>query len=302
MTRGNRAVAGLADGQPIFYTGGHTGAELSFEAGRAAAGTWADYINVGMEHGTFDLPGLDRFMQGLAAGHRDAAATDPMPAVIVELPVEGASADIVRANAWQVRQLLARGVHGLLLCHAESPEAVEALVEAVRFSFRGGRRGAGGQVSAARIWGISPDEYLERADPWPLNPDGELLIGLKIENRRALERAEATARVPGVAFAEWGPADMSMSFGHRALPADFARPDLARPYGRVGSSAGAELLRRKRLAAARERVFQACRAAGIAFLEGATPETVEAKIGEGVRVFNCPDEATALRGRAQGKL
>ena len=298
MTRGNRAVAGLAAGQPIFYTGGHTGAELSFEAGRAAAGTWADYINVGMEHGTFDLPGLDRFMHGLAAGHRDAPAAGPMPAVIVELPVEGASADIVRANAWQVRQLLARGVHGLLLCHAESPEAVAALVEAVRFSFRGGRRGAGGQISAARIWGISPDEYLERADPWPLNPDGELLIGLKIENRRALERAEETARVPGVAFAEWGPADMSMSFGHRAPPADFAQPDLARPYARVGSSADAELLRRKRLATARERVFRACRAAGIAFLERATPETVAAKIAEGVQVFNCPDEATALRGRA----
>ena len=276
MTRLNRAVAGLAGGGPIFYTGGHTGAELTFEAGRAAAATWADYINVGMEHGTFDLPGLDRFMQGLAAGHRESG-TGPMPAVVVELPVEGASAEVVRANAWQARQLLARGVHGLMLCHAESPDAVAALVEAVRFSFRGGLRGAGGHVSAAKIWGVSPAEYLELADPWPLNPDGELLIGLKIENRRALERAEETTRVPGVAFAEWGPADMSMSFGYRGTPEDIARPELA---------------------AARERVFRACRSAGIAFLEGATPDTVDAKLEEGVRVFNAADEATALRGRA----
>ena len=72
MTHLNRAVAGLADGGPIFYTGGHTGAELTFEAGRTAAVTWADYINVGMEHGTFDLAGLDRFMQGLAAAHRES--------------------------------------------------------------------------------------------------------------------------------------------------------------------------------------------------------------------------------------
>lgn len=183
----------------------------------------------------------------------------------------------LRANAWQVRQLLARGVHGLMLCHAESPDAVVALVEAVRFSLRGGRRGAGGHVSAAEVRSVSPAEYLELADPWPLNPDGELLIGLKIENRRALERAEETTRVPGVAFAEWGPADMSMSFGYRGVPEDFARPELA---------------------AARERVFRACRAAGIAFLEGATRDTVEGKIEEGVRVFNAADEQTALRGRA----
>ena len=277
MTHLNRAVAGLARGGPIFYTGGHTGAELTFEAGQAAAGTWADYINVGMEHGTFDLPGLDQFMHGLATAHRASHPTEPMPAVIVELPVEGASAEIVRANAWQARQLLARGVHGLMLCHAESPEAVAALVEAMRFSFRGGRRGAGGHVSAAEIWGVSPQAYLELADPWPLNPDGELLLGLKIENRRALERAEETTGVPGVAFAEWGPADMSMSFGHRGVPADFARP---------------------RLTTARDRVFQACRAAGIAFLEGATPDTIADKMDQGVRVFNALDEETARRGRA----
>ena len=277
MTRLTRAVDGLANGRPIFYTGGHTGAELTFEAGRSAAATWADYINVGMEHGTFDMPGLDRFMQGLGTGHRESQPSRPMPAVLVELPVEGASADIVRANAWQVRQLLARGVHGLMLCHAESPDAVEALVEAVRFSFRGGRRGAGGHVSAADVWGISPAQYLELADPWPLNPDGELLIGLKIENRRALERAADTTRVPGVAFAEWGPADMSMSFGHRAIPPDLTRPELA---------------------GARARVFRACQDAGIAFLEGATADTVASKIDAGVRVFNAADEQTALRGRA----
>ena len=276
MTHLSRAVAGLAGGGPIFYTGGHTGAELTFEAGRKAAATWADYINVGMEHGTFDLAGLDQFMQGLATAHRGSGA-GPMPAVIVELPVEGASAEIVRANAWQVRQLLARGVHGLMLCHAECPDAVAALVEAVRLSFRGGRRGAGGHVSAAGIWGVSPAAYLELADTWPLKPEGELLIGLKIENRRALERAEETTRVPGVAFAEWGPADMSMSFGYRGVPEDFARPGLT---------------------AARQRVFGACRSAGIAFLEGATPDTVADKIDEGVRVFNAADEETALRGRA----
>ena len=45
------------------------------------------------------------------------------------------------------------------------------------------------------------------ADPWPMNPDGEFLFGLKIENPRADANVETSVRVPGIAFAEWGPGD-----------------------------------------------------------------------------------------------
>jgi hypothetical protein len=38
-------------------------------------------------------------------------------------------------------------------------------------------------------------------------PDGELLFGLKIENPRADANVESSVRVPGIAFAEWGPGD-----------------------------------------------------------------------------------------------
>ena len=57
------------------------------------------------------------------------------------------------------------------------------------------------------------DEYSKKADPWPLNPEGELLLGLKIEDRHCLANADYTAAVPGIGFAEWGPGDMGMSFG-----------------------------------------------------------------------------------------
>jgi hypothetical protein len=122
-----------------------------------------------------------------------------------------------------IKQVLAAGVHGLLLCHAEAPEAVRAFVEAARYSFMtsstgsdlgGGRRGHGGQIRAAEIWGIPVDQYFARADPWPLNPRGELLLGIKVENTRALACVERTTRVPGIAFAEWGPGDMGMSMGY----------------------------------------------------------------------------------------
>lgn len=56
--RVNKAIELLADDLPVFYTGSHTGAELNYDAGRAMSKTWADYINVGMEHGSFDLSGL----------------------------------------------------------------------------------------------------------------------------------------------------------------------------------------------------------------------------------------------------
>jgi 4-hydroxy-2-oxoheptanedioate aldolase len=99
---------------------------------------------------------------------------------------------------------------------------VKAFVQITRYPFQSlgretigeGLRGAGGQRPANDIWGLSPAEYAKVADPWPLNPDGELLLGLKIEDRHCLENVDAIAAVPGIGFAEWGPGDMGMSFGH----------------------------------------------------------------------------------------
>ena len=273
----NKAIELLEQDQPVYYASTH---EVDYETGRAMAGTWADYINVSMEHGAFDMPGLAAFMRGLAdagptaSGHRT-------PAVIVDLPPEGTSAADIRANAWVFKQALARGVHGILLCHAEDPEAVRALVQVCRYAFRcetggapEGRRGAGGEGMAAYAWGVDVDEYTRRADLWPLNPEGELMIGLKIENRRALERVDETLAVPGVAFAEWGPGDMHMSFGHMAAERSYS----------------AEILE------ARRRVFDACRRNGLPFLDG-TGDLVE-RLDAGVRIIPGAGEEQARAGRA----
>jgi hypothetical protein len=187
----NRAIELLADGQPIYYTGSHDGTEGSFEQGVKDAQTWADYISYDMEHAPFDVKGLADYMRGLVkggptkSGHRT-------PAVIVNVPVNGTDEATVRANAWMFQQVLATGVHGILLCHADTPGAVRAFVEAVRFPANGGRRGVHGNPTASRIWGISADDYAEKADAWPLNPKGELLLGLKLEDKYA-RNAEANA-------------------------------------------------------------------------------------------------------------
>src|SRR5438309_7212639 len=46
----NRALELLAQDQAIYYVRGHTGHPLLFDRGRQDAHTWADYINIGMEH------------------------------------------------------------------------------------------------------------------------------------------------------------------------------------------------------------------------------------------------------------
>lgn len=269
----NKCVGLLGQGQPIYYTGAET---RSYDAGIAAAKTWADYITVDMEHGAFDVGRLHDFMRGLvdggptASGHRT-------PTVIVSLPVTGADPHVFRANEWMVSQVLACGVHGILLCHAESEEAVADFVQAARYTFRGGRRGSGGQAYAAAIWGIPVADYLQRADPWPLNPEGELLLGLKIENTRALANADKVAAVPGISFAEWGPGDMGMSLGF----ADAHDP----PYP-------PEMLE------ARNRVLDACKRNKLAFLEQVTPENVVDQIGSGVMIgAGRQAEAAAAIGR-----
>ena len=209
MSRINRAIELLQAGQAIYYDGPHSGHVLTYEQGRIDAGTWADYMNVGMEHGSFDMAGLAEYLRGMVdagptrSGHRT-------PAVIVEAPVNGTDEANVRFNAWQFRQILGRGVHGILLCQAETVDAVRAFVEACRYPhhLQGvdptipspearlhgavrpvaapgtlgiGTRGRGSENTAAPIWGISGNDYMARCEPWPLNPAGELLLGVKAE-------------------------------------------------------------------------------------------------------------------------
>src|SRR5687768_11588454 len=107
----NRAIDLLESGQPIYYAGGHSGHVLTYEQGQQDATIWADYINVGMEHGAFDMAGLDNYLRGLIAGGPTNSG-HRTPTVIVEVPVDGSNESVIRYNAWQFRQILARGVHG----------------------------------------------------------------------------------------------------------------------------------------------------------------------------------------------
>jgi len=307
-SRINRAIELLAQGQAIYYVGHHTGHVLTAAQGREDAGTWADYINVGMEHGAFDMTGLAAYLQGLAdagptrSGHRT-------PTVIVEAPVNGTDEQNVRFNAWQFRQILGRGAHGVLLCQAETAGAARAFVESCRYPHHRegvdpslptplarlhgtatgtprtglgvGTRGRGSEMTAAAVWGVSQPEYMALCDPWPLNPQGELLLGVKLESPEGIAHCEEILATPGLGFAELGPGDLSLSLGYQEMPRDKYPPEMEE---------------------ARERVLAACSRNGIAFLEIGTPQNITAKIDRGVRVVAGHNVETARVGRAyQGR-
>jgi 4-hydroxy-2-oxoheptanedioate aldolase len=221
----NRAIELLDQGQPVYYTGSHSGTVGSFEQGKADAQTWADYISYDMEAAPYDVAGLAAYMQGLAAGGPTRTG-HKTPAVIVNVAVRGTDEATVRANSWMFEQVLATGVHGILLCHATTAGAVRAFVEAVRYPNREqgvgreglqeGRRGAHGAATASKIWGVSNEEYMQKADVWPLNPNGEILLGVKIEDKYAYANVNEIVKVPGIGFGEGGPGDMALSFGFKS--------------------------------------------------------------------------------------
>src|SRR5216684_3723570 len=280
----SRCVELLEQDQAIYYDGPHSGHVLTHAQGRIDAGIWADYMNVGMEHGCFDMAGLAEYMRGMVdagptrSGHRT-------PTVIVEAPV-----------------------HGILLCQAETADAVRAFVESCRYPHNTigvdpgipspmarmegairakdggtdsagrkllgvGTRGRGSETTAAPVWGLSTEEYLERCDPWPLNPKGELLLGVKLESPEGVANSEEIIAVPGLGFAELGPGDLGLALGYLEVARDPYPPEMRE---------------------ARERVFAACRKHRVAFLETAAPENIVGKLNEGVRVIAGHREETAI--------
>jgi 4-hydroxy-2-oxoheptanedioate aldolase len=279
----NQAIEFLAEGQPIYYTGSHSGTTGTYEQGVKDAQTYADYISYDMEHAPFDVKGLQEYMRGLAAGGPSRSG-HRTPAVIVNVPVNGMDAEAVHANAWMFNQVLATGVHGVMLTHADDPGAIRAFVEAVRFPIHQegvgvdglpeGRRGVHGVSNAAQIWGVSQEEYEDKADPWPLNPNGELLLGVKEEDKYALAKVDENLKVPGIGMAEWGPGDMAMSLGVRAQ--------------------GEAAIQDPKMVAARSKVLAACKANHIFFLNSLSAKDVISMIKEGVMVGPASAETAAI--------
>ncbi len=273
----NKAIELLESGQPVFYSYGRGG----YEEGKAAAQTWADVLMYDMEGAALDFAQLREFMRGLAdggptkSGHRT-------PAVFVTLPLYGLSEQVVEANHWMIQQALAAGIHGLHICHARDAAAVRAYIRAARYEIH--RQGVGAEAGledgvrafgahefASKIWGVTPKAYYGLADAWPLNPKGELMIGVKIEDKPGQANTESITQVPGLSFAEWGPRDTCYAAGHLDAAFDYGRkPDFVAP---------------PELTAAADRVIKAAKAARLHILDNAQAHDVIAQLTAGMDII-----------------
>jgi 4-hydroxy-2-oxoheptanedioate aldolase len=253
-----------------------------------------------MEHNALDFMQLREFMRGLKDGGptRSGHVT---PAVFVETCIIALDEAYMRANSWVIEQLLDCGIHGIHMCHARDTGAVRVATQmACRFPFDRpgvpklplqGLRGSSPGY-AAQMWGMPLNKYLHLADLWPLNPRGEIIFGIKIEDTYCDRTVAETMKLPGIAMAEWGPGDHSYwLYGLEAYPED--------------GPAVRNLEDRPEMMAVRQQVLDLCKQHKVMFLNAgnnnpdSSTYTIK-QIREGAMVIES-DEASAVAGREFSK-
>jgi 4-hydroxy-2-oxoheptanedioate aldolase len=183
------------------------------EAGQPAL-TNTDWMFIDMEHGPYLLDRLQTTLDDL--GKRKKPNGQFQTAPIVRIPLEGDE-----NFRFATKQVLDMGAMGVVFPHIETrAQAVEA-IRAMRYPpQRGaahpepaGKRGWG-PGRAAAYWGFAVNDYaFQRADVWPLNPNGELFAMLMIETAEGVKNARDIASVPGVGALFIGASDLGVSLG-----------------------------------------------------------------------------------------
>jgi len=213
--RFNPVVEVLAAGKPVFglyapanRRGGRGGApppadapppKTPTELAREAIGnTTADYLFDGSMEGDFDrgYAPFTEFMKGMA----DAGPLDKSPTPRLHHPLFVKTHEIAPDPALareRIGKQLNLGVSGIVFVGVESAEEVKTGLAAMRFKSKGGTRSddVGG---AAAYWGMSEKEYKEKADVWPLNPNGELVNFTIVESKEGLKHIREIAAVKGI--------------------------------------------------------------------------------------------------------
>jgi 4-hydroxy-2-oxoheptanedioate aldolase len=298
----NKCIELFEDGQPMYYTGAGMDAGVDpYGQGVRMSQTYADGIFVEMEHGALDFMQMREFMRGLVdggptrSGHRT-------PTVVVTRPIIGLNPTYMEGNTWVIEQLLDCGIHGIHICHARSADAIKVAAQmAMRYPFprpevpKLDLRGLRGNSPsyAAQVWGVPVNRYAHLADLWPLNPKGEIMFGVKIEDTFADQEVDKTIAEPGVAFAEWGPGDHSFwLYGLDALPEN-------------ESAFEEDLVTRPEMAKVRQATLDACKKNKVQFLNAVNTDPksltyVVTQIQQGCMVC-AGGEAASIIGREYSK-
>lgn len=157
-----------------------------------------DYIFDGSMEGNFDsgFPTFAEFVQGLSQG----GALQKAPFLRLHHPLMVKTPEIApdpAKAAERISRQLNLGVSGIVFVSVESANEVRTGLAAMRFKSRGGTRPD--DVSGApAYWGLSDKEYREKADLWPLNPNGELVNFTIVESKAGLTNVREIAAVKGI--------------------------------------------------------------------------------------------------------
>ena len=210
----NRFVELMEAGKPAF---GVFSSIVSTRNGAAMAGSGLDFVIVDLEHTPFDLSKLEGYLLGMVSRAEVLKKGSLQPGVVPFIRVPAAGREQLQ---FVIKQVLDLGPMGIVVPHVDTVQDARAMVQASRFpQLRGaadfepaGKRGVG-YGWAARYWGVSGGEYAERADLWPLDPKGELVLWLMIETQQAVDNCLEIARTPGVGGLFLGPSDLAFSMG-----------------------------------------------------------------------------------------
>ena len=176
-----------------------------------AAREMVGYTLGDFELDTYPTNAADRyraFMHAVVA-EGGSARTHPF---LAKIPIIHGNED--RATQQLITQLN-DGQMVVAMQEVETVEEIDQAVAAMRFTSKGGVRPEQGFETAAAYWGLTEAEYLDRADVWPLNPAGELLITTIVESREGVANVRAIAASPAVAIVTVGAGTLSGVFSSR---------------------------------------------------------------------------------------
>ncbi|OGA55983.1 MAG: aldolase, partial [Betaproteobacteria bacterium RIFCSPLOWO2_12_FULL_62_58] len=221
----NGAIRALEQGKPAFVT--FSVPEIS--AAQAINAAPYDGVVFEMEHNPYDIRGLRDCLQYMLDRKQIVNAGTLAPAVtpMVRIPPNGGE-----MNQWIAKQVLDIGLYGVIWPHVSTVEEARNAVAACRYPrppsaphFEpAGQRGDAPRT-AARYWGLTQQEYYARADVWPLNPKGEILVVIMCEEVRAVKNLpKILDEVPGIGVVLIGEGDLSQDMGH---PRQYDHPEVA---------------------------------------------------------------------------
>jgi 4-hydroxy-2-oxoheptanedioate aldolase len=227
----NPLIAALESGKHAFATFCPPDAESAI----ALSTSKYDGLVFEMEHNPWDPRLLRDCLQYLLNREQIARSGSLAPAIapLVRVPPNGAE-----KAQFQAKQALDLGVYGIVWPHISTVDEAYNAVASCRYPRLpdkpryepAGVRGDG-PTAAARYWGLGNQEYYQRADVWPLDPSGELLVIIMIEDTKGIENLpQILEKVPGIGVVLIGEGDLSQELG---LPRQYEHPTVLQWMARV---------------------------------------------------------------------